>query len=69
VIRGAVIDLATAILRRQTAQDVVVCSDDLRANRNLARNIEAAAGEPTRPQEPHRSAGPHALPHFHQFVA
>src|SRR2546428_6812832 len=66
VVKGAEIDLPTAIARRRAGDDVVVCGDDLRANRNLARAIEAGAGIPTRPQEPHKNAGPHALPHFHQ---
>jgi hypothetical protein len=66
VIKGAEIDLTVAIARRRAGQDVVVCGANLRANRNLARTIEAGAGTPTRPQEPHNNAGPHALPHFHQ---
>lgn len=66
IIRGNEIDLATAIARRQSGQDVVVCGNDLRANRTLARLIEQGVGPPTRPQEPHKKAGPFALPHFHQ---
>src|SRR4051794_25410051 len=66
VIRGAELDLEAAITRRRASDDVVVCDGPLRANRNLARTIEAGVGTPTRPQEPHKNAGPHALPHFHQ---
>ena len=66
VLRGNALDQGAAVARRQRGEDVVVCGDGLRANRNLARLIEAAVGPPTRPQEPHRSAGPSALPHFHQ---
>src|SRR5262245_57779039 len=64
--RGAEIDLVSAIARRQAGEDVVVCGDELGANRHLAREIEEAVGPATRPQEPHRRAGPSALPHFHQ---
>src|SRR5262249_7768693 len=66
VLRGAEIDLASAIARRQAGQDVVVCGGELRANRGLARAIEGAVGPVTRPQAPHAGAGPFALPHFHQ---
>jgi hypothetical protein len=66
VIRGLDIDLAAAIARRQSGRDVVVCGGALKANRSLARTIESAVGMPTRPQHPHKNAGPHALPHFHQ---
>jgi len=66
VLKGAEIDQAAAVARRQTGLDVVVCGNNLRANRNLAREIEAIVGPPTRPQEPHALAGPFALPHFHQ---
>ncbi len=66
VLRGAELELATAAARRLAGRDVVVCGDDPDANRRLARAVEAAVGLPTRPQAPHRSAGPHALPHFHQ---
>src|SRR5438046_361615 len=66
VVKGAEIDLAAATARRRAGEDVVVCGDNLRASRNLDRLIEAGAGAPTRPQQPHKNAGPHALPHFHQ---
>jgi hypothetical protein len=32
----------------------------------LAFAIETAVGPPTRPQKPHKNAGPASLPHFHQ---
>lgn len=70
VTRGAAIDEATAITRRQAGLDVVVCSDDIDANRRLAQRIEAGAGPPSKAQSPHkRGAGPHALPHFQQAKA
>src|SRR5712672_1843792 len=66
VLRGAEIDFAVAVARRQQGQDVVVCGDSLDDNRALAAAIEAAVGPRTGPQKPHTQAGPHALPHFHQ---
>jgi hypothetical protein len=66
VLRGAEIDFAAAVARRKAGRDVVVCGDDLKANRDLAGAIEAAVGPRTLPQKPHTKAGPHALPHFHQ---
>jgi hypothetical protein len=66
VIRGSEIDLAAAIARRQSGRDVVICGCAVKANRSLARTIETAVGTATRPQHPHKNAGAHALPHFHQ---
>ena len=63
---AAELDLDAAVTRRQAGEDVVVRGVDSDANRRLAYRIEAAVGPPTRPQAPERSAGPHALPHFHQ---
>jgi hypothetical protein len=63
---GAELDFDTAVARRQAGLDVVVRGDDIDANRTLAAAIEAVVGPRTRPQTPHRKAGPHALPHFHQ---
>jgi hypothetical protein len=63
VLKGAEIDLATAIARRQAGLDIVVCGDEIRANERLARQIEAAVG-PYEQEVPHRRAGPNALPHF-----
>jgi hypothetical protein len=61
--KGAEIDLATAIARRKAGLDVVVCGEDRKANKAIARQIEAAVG-PYQEEAPHRKAGPHALPHF-----
>ncbi len=66
VYRGGEIDLAAAVARRRAGLDVVICGEDINANRALARTVEAAVGPLTRPQAPHEDAGPHALPHFHQ---
>jgi hypothetical protein len=60
------IDFDAAVARRQAELDVAVCGDDTDANRKLASQIENAVGPATRPQAPHRRAGPQALPHFHQ---
>jgi hypothetical protein len=58
---------AAAVDRRKQGLDIVVRGDDTVANRRLAYKIEAAVGPPSRPQFPHiNSAGPLALPHFHQ---
>lgn len=59
------IDRATAIAQRQAELDIVVCGNDVDANRGLAQNIESAIG-PCQRHDPHRGAGPNALPHFHQ---
>src|SRR5437870_3787795 len=64
VLRGAEIDFASAVARRQAEQDVVVCGDDVDANRALAAAIEQAVGPRTGPQKPHSKAGPRALPTF-----
>jgi hypothetical protein len=66
VLRGAVIGLAAAVARRRTGRDVVVCGADADANRRSAYQVESAVGPCTRPQAPHRSAGPMALPRLHQ---
>lgn len=65
VLKGAVIDVATAINRRQQGLDVVVCGDDHKANRALARDVEFAVGR-CKLEVPHQRAGPHALPHYQQ---
>jgi hypothetical protein len=67
VIKGAELDLAAAVTRRQAGLNIVVCGDNVNANRSLARTIESAVGPPSKPQTPHkRTAGPAALPHFQQ---
>jgi hypothetical protein len=66
VIRGAEIDVGAAVERRRAGKNVVVCGDDLKANRRQAEQIEAAVGPYVR-SVPHKdSAGPRALPHFQQ---
>jgi len=37
------------------------------AARRVALQVESAVGPPSRPQFPHRRAGPLSLPHFHQL--
>ena len=66
VLRGAEIDLATAVARRQAGENVVVCGPDLKANRALAQQIEAGVGPYVRGVPHTRTAGPLALPHFQQ---
>src|SRR5438552_3096140 len=63
---GAVLDFSAAVARRQASEDMVVCGENADENRRLASRIEAAVGPASRPQFPHRRAGPRALPHFHQ---
>lgn len=65
VFKGAEIDLAAAIARRKAGLNIVVCGDNIGANRALARTIESAVGPWIR-QDQHRRAGPYALPHFQQ---
>jgi hypothetical protein len=65
VYKGAEIDLDTAIARRKAGKDIVVCGNDIKANRGLAKQIEAAIG-PWEQETPHHSAGPHSLPHVQQ---
>ena len=64
---GSEIDEPTAVARRRNGENIVVRGDNTRANRSRAYQIEAQVGPPTRPQHPHtKTAGPNALPHFHQ---
>ncbi len=65
VLVGAAIDFVVAVARRQAGLDVVVCGEDVAANRRLAGTIEAAIGACFR-SDPHRRTGPLALPHFQQ---
>lgn len=60
---GTQIDFAAAVARRVAGQDVVVRGTAIDANRRLAGLIEAAVG-PCKRGDPHRNAGPQALPHF-----
>jgi hypothetical protein len=52
--------------RRPAGGNVVVCGDDVDANRRLARAIESAVG-PCLRSDPHAKAGPFALPHCHRI--
>jgi hypothetical protein len=62
---GAEIDFAAAVARRTIGKDVVVRGDDQKANRRLAGAIETAVA-PCFRSDPHRQAGPLALPHWQQ---
>lgn len=64
VIKGALIAQAQAEALRQAGDDVVVCGPNLAANRALARMVENNANGQYKRCPPHRSAGPHALPHY-----
>jgi len=66
ILRGAELDLAAAVARRQAGEDVVICGPDLDANRQLAYRVESGVGPASKPQAPHKIAGPLTLPHFHQ---
>jgi hypothetical protein len=61
--RGVEITPVEAVAERGAGRDIVVCGDDLAANRALARAIEAQVG-PYKPEPPHKYLGPFALPHF-----
>jgi hypothetical protein len=63
VIRGPEITEAEAVLERLAELDIVVCGGELRDNRSVAHQIENAIG-PNKRQDPHKSAGPYALPHY-----
>lgn len=67
VLRGPALDVTAAADRRRIGLDIVVCGSDTDNNRRLAYQVEAAVGATTRPQLPHKNAGPMALPHFHQL--
>jgi hypothetical protein len=67
VLKGAEIDLAAAVARRQAGLNVVVCGGDIDANRAVARAVESSVG-PYMRQAPHEEAGPHSLPHFQQVT-
>ena len=64
VIRGVEISEANAIAERLAGNDVVVCGNRARANRQLAQRIENAVKRPNKRQDPHEREGPYALPHF-----
>lgn len=64
VVKGNPLTPAQGELRRRAGQDVVVCGQDLSANRRLAGLIERNANGAARRCPPHANAGPHALPHY-----
>jgi hypothetical protein len=61
--KGAEVDETAAVSLRKSGLDVVVCGDDVGANRRLAGKIEQAASGSYKRCPPHASAGKHALPH------
>ncbi len=63
VVRGAEITEADAVLERRAGRDIVVCGGEHKANRALARKVEAQVG-PYKEAPPHKYLGPYALPHF-----
>src|SRR5712692_1707280 len=65
--KGVEIDKPMAVTRRGSGHDLVVCGDELSANREAARMIEAAIGSCVR-HNPHPTAGSDALPHFQQSL-
>jgi hypothetical protein len=67
VIRGAEITETQAVAARLAGRDVVICGMETRVNRALARKIENQVG-PNELDPPHATAGPYALPHFHQVT-
>ncbi len=60
---GEPISEADAVAERHAGRDVVICGNDLSANRNLAKSIELQASGEYEVHQPHHNAGPHALPH------
>jgi hypothetical protein len=66
--RIAQLDFDGAVARRKAGNDIVVCGDDADANRRMAFQIEIEVGQPSKPQFPHKRAGPLSLPHFHQLT-
>jgi hypothetical protein len=60
---GAEIDEVAAVARRRIGENVVVRGNDVNRNRRLAEKIESAVG-PCKRNDPHRLAGPRALPHY-----
>ena len=63
VLRGAEIDFAIAVARRRAGQNVVVCGNEVDANRRQAFAVESTVGACKR-GGPHDLAGPNALPHY-----
>jgi hypothetical protein len=66
VIKGETITKEEAIERRKRGEDVVVCGNELSANKHLAKGIEGGAvGDLAKVKicPPHPNAGSKALPH------
>ena len=67
VIKGIKISQDEAVNERKNGNDVVVCGDELAANRRIAERIEHRAcdvGQTARRCSPHRRSGRFALPHL-----
>ena len=64
VYRGGTITQGQAEALRRVGFDVVVCGDELAANRRLAGLIERNANGATKRCPPHARSGPNALPHY-----
>jgi hypothetical protein len=64
VYKGGPLTEAEAVTRRQGGGDVVVCGDEVAANRNLARQIEAQVSAHVLQHPAHLAAGPNSLPHY-----
>jgi hypothetical protein len=65
VIREIEITEEEAVAERRAARDIVVCDGSAVENRRLAWRIESTVG-PCYREDPHRKAGPYALPHYQQ---
>ena len=63
VIYGAGISFDVAVATRVLGNDVVVRGPNHKANADLAKRIEAAAG-PSKRSNPHTNQGPYVLPHY-----
>ena len=59
------ITIEVAADRRRKEKEIVVRGNNSRANRSRAREVEEKVGI-SKAEFPHASAGPRALPHFHQ---
>lgn len=68
VIRGAELDLATAVQRRRNGEDVVVCGPNKAKNYQVATTIETPVGWWVRHLKHMLSAGVNALPHLQQLA-
>jgi len=64
VVKKMQISEPEAVQERKAGRDVVVCGDDVAANRELAKQIEYRAHGSYKRCGAHASAGPNALNHF-----